>query len=440
MTELTRQEGFERRQERLRSLAGVACWCALALSIIAYAVISATVFHQPFHVGLRQLRYFDLRIYRGAVERILHARPLYGLPIARHLGFTYPPTTAIALLPLGFASIRVDEWGFTALNLVLLLWTLRRTVLIWRSSNWGTGGRLLTGLNDWAIAAGAAALALWLEPVTTTLGYGQLDLIITALVVFDLSRSDTTRTKGVAIGLAAGLKLTPLVFIPYLLLSGRRRAALWSVSAFLGTAVLSRAVAGGDTIRYWTKVIFDTRVVGRVSDASNQSLQGAAARLLDVHSPGAFAMLLIALVTVATVGLAALASRRGDDATGFWLCAVASLLASPISWTHHWALVVPALLLLVLSAHEQRSRRLAFAALLVAAAGYSYLPELLEGPRPRSPHGLWAMLASDSYVIFGLAAILLAGFAMMRHRQDQLGMEPVSRPDAEEDRAVLVGA
>jgi alpha-1,2-mannosyltransferase len=441
VTELTRQAGIERRQERLRSLAGVACWCALALSILAYVVISATVFHQPFHVGLRKLRYFDLRVYRGAVEQILHGRPLYALPPAGHLGFTYPPITAIVLLPLGLASIRVDEWGFTALNIVLLLWTLRRTVLIWRSSNWGASGRFLTGLNDWTIAAGAAALALWLEPVTTTLGYGQVDLIITALVVFDLSRSDTTRTKGVAIGLAAALKLTPLIFIPYLLLSGRRRAALWSATAFLAAAVISLAAAGGDTIHYWTKVIFDTRLVGRISDASNQSLQGAAARLFDVPSPGSVAMLLIGLVTVAAVGLAALASRRGDDATGFWLCAVASLLASPISWTHHWALVVPALLLLVLSAYEQRSRRLALATMLVAAAGYSYLPELLEGPRPRSPRGLWAMLASDSYVIVGLAAIVLAGFAMMRYRQDRLlAPEPVSSPDAEDDRAVLVGA
>jgi alpha-1,2-mannosyltransferase len=441
VTELARQEGVRPRQERLRSLAGVACWCALALSIIAYVVISAAVFHQPFHVGLRKLRYFDLRIYRGAVERILHARPLYGLPIARHLGFTYPPATAIVLLPLGFASIGVDEWGFTTLNIVLLLWTLHRTVLIWRSSNWGAGGHFLTNLNDWTIAAGATALALWLEPVTTTLGYGQLDLIITALVVFDLSRSDTTRTKGVAIGLAAGLKLTPLIFIPYLLLSGRRRAALWSTAAFVGTAVLSLAVARGDTIHYWTKVIFDTRVVGRIADASNQSLQGAAARLLGLPSPDAAAMLLIGLVTVAAIGLAALASRRGDDATGFWLCAVASLLASPISWTHHWALVVPALLLLVLSAYEQRSRRLALAALLVAAAGYSYLPDRLEGPRPRSPHGLWAMLASDSYVLFGLAAIVLAGFAMLRYRHDRLvSPEPMSRRDPEDDRAVLVGA
>jgi alpha-1,2-mannosyltransferase len=413
----------------------------LAVSIAAYVVISVTVLHQPFHVGLRKLQYFDLRVYRGAAERILHAHPLYGQPIMRHLGFTYPPVTALALLPLTLASISVDSRAFTALNIVLLVWTLRWTVSLWRSSNSAAAGRFVTSLNDWTIAAAAAALALWLEPVTSTLGYGQVDLIITALVVFDLSRADTARGKGAAIGLAAGLKLTPLIFIPYLLLSGRRRAALWSVGAFLGTILVSVAAVGGDALHYWTKVIFDTRAVGKVSDASNQSLPGAAARLTGLSSPDALVMVLIVLVALAAVALAARASRRGDQATGFWLCAVASLLASPISWTHHWALAVPALLLLVLSACQQRSGLRWVAAVIVTGVGYSYLPERLESKRPVVSHGFWAQLGSDSYVILALAAVALASFALLRHQQQRFQPpEVVSTQEAEDEPAALIRA
>ena len=343
------------------------------------------------------------------------------------------------LLPLTLASIATDERVVTAINIVLLVWTLRWTVTLWRASNWAGGSRFLTSLSDWTIAAGASAFALWLEPVTTTLGYGQVDLLITALVVFDLSRADTTRTKGAAIGLAAGLKLTPLIFIPYLLLSGRRRAALWSVGAFLGTIAVSFAAVGGDATRYWTKVIFDTRVVGAIADASNQSLQGAAARLTGVTSPGAVAMVVVVLVAAAAVLLAARASGRGDHATGFWLCALASLLASPISWTHHWAMAVPALLLLVLTAAARRRRSLWIAALAVTAVGYSYMPELLEGRRPGAPRGFWGSLASDCYVLLALAAMIWAAF-VLAPRKGRLPPEPLPPPESDERPALLLRA
>jgi alpha-1,2-mannosyltransferase len=429
------------RQQRLRARASVLCWLAFAVSIAAYVVISGTVFHQPFHVGPRELRYFDLKVYLGAAERILHAHPLYGHPIMAHLGFTYPPVTALALLPLTLASITVDSRVVTAINIVLLVSTLRWTVSIWRSSNYGAGTRFVTSLNDWTIAAGAAALALWLEPVTTTLGYGQVDLVITALVVFDLSRRDTARSKGAAIGLAAGLKLTPLIFIPYLLFSRRSRAALWSVGVFLATIAVSFAAVSGDAWRYWTKVIFDTHVVGSIADASNQSLPGAAARLTGLPSPSALAMVFVVFIAVVAVALAARASRRGDDATGFWLCGVASLLASPISWTHHWALAVPALLMLALSAYQQRSRLRWLAAAAVAAVGYAYVPERLESHRPRFDLDFWRQLGSDCYVILGLAAVILAGITLLRRRQEQLpALEVRDAPDEEDESAVLISA
>ncbi len=441
MTERERQGEDRRRQRRVHALVGVGCWLAFVLSVAVYVVISSTVFHQPFHVGPRELRYFDLKVYRGAAERILHAHVLYGHPIMRHLGFTYPPATALALLPLTLASITVDSRVVTAINLVLLVSTLRWTVSIWRSSNWSADSRVVTSLNDWTIAAGAAALALWLEPVTTTLGYGQVDLIITALVVFDLSRADTARSKGAAIGLAAGLKLTPLIFIPYLLFSRRGRAALWSVGAFLATIAVSFAAVSGDAWHYWTKVIFDTHVVGSIADASNQSLPGAAARLTGLSSPSAVAMVLVVLIAVGAVALAARASRRGDDATGFWLCALASLLASPISWTHHWALAVPALLMLLLSAYQQRSRLRWLAAAVVAAVGYAYVPETLEGHRPGFDLDFWRQLGSDCYVIMGLAAVILAGIMLLRRQSEQLpALAANVTPDEEGESAVLISA
>ena len=115
-----------------RRVAILGAWVALALSIGAYAYLSLAVMHQPFHVGLRHLRFFDLRVYRGAVERMLHGQGLYNTPILLRLGFTYPPAAALLLAPLGVASLHTDEWVVTILSVVALVWALRRAMLVRR--------------------------------------------------------------------------------------------------------------------------------------------------------------------------------------------------------------------------------------------------------------------------------------------------------------------
>jgi hypothetical protein len=185
-------------------------WVALSLSLGAYVVIGL-VLHQPFHEGARALRYFDLRIYRGAAGRVVHGVSLYGAPIIDRLGFTYPPFPALLFTPLAYASTSVDALVVTAINVLLLVWSLRRALMI-PASRGPNSVRPASGpVRAWSLAALAAAVALWLEPVSVAVGYGQIDLLITALVVFDLSRPDTAKTKGAAIGLAAAIKLTPLL-------------------------------------------------------------------------------------------------------------------------------------------------------------------------------------------------------------------------------------
>ncbi len=397
-------------------------WSALAISVAAYVYVSVAVQHQPFHVGPRHLRFFDLRIYRDAAVRLLDGGSIYRRPLVRHLGFTYPPFAALVFTPLALVPMAVARLLVTATNVLALVFMLRRAIAIGRPCGPGRSRLGSTPAAAWALAALAAAAALWLEPITVALGYGQVDLLIGALVVFDISRPDGARGKGLAIGLAAAIKLTPLVFLAYLLLSGRRRAALSGALTFLVTIAVSFVLVPGDASRYWGGLVFDSSRVGGAFDAGNQSLRGALARLLAERQPGFAAMAVIAVVALAGLLLAARASRRGDEAAGFSLCAVTTLEASPVSWTHHWALAVPALLLLMLGAYERRSRVFAVAAAAVAVVGYSYLPELMmPSPRRARSHTLLrgthhlriyglASLERDPYVLFGLLA--LAGTAL----------------------------
>ncbi len=369
----------------------------------AYAVLSVPL-HQPFH-PTGSLGYFDLKVYRGAAHLLVGGDTIYGRKIYSWAPFTYPPFAALTFTPLALVPIAVAEAIVTALSLAALVGVVFFALRLPpgelnRESSHGQGA--------WLMLAIGVAGALWLEPVTTTLGFGQISVVLALLILADLSRPETARTKGALIGIAAGLKLTPLIFVPYLLLSRRFRAAFVALVAFAATIMLAFAIAPADASRYWGHLFLESKHVGGCCTPSNQSLRGAILALNPSFSAAPL-IGLSAIVGVVGITLAVRASRRGDEAMGFSLCALTGLLASPVSWTHHWVLAAPALLIFAARAYRRRSMRgLAISAGLLLV-GYSYLPALLH---ETYVHG-WAVplrwaLVSDSYVLIGIAALAVA--------------------------------
>ena len=358
--------------------------------------------------------YFDLRVYRGAAQLVLNDRSLYHARIWQWAPFTYPPIAAIAFTPLALLPLDGDEVLVAILKVVMLYAVLALALRLpcGRCSQAGP-----TQLWRSALVPAAAAAALWLEPVTATLGYGQINLLIALLIVADLSRDETAGSKGTLIGLAAGLKLTPLIFVPYLFFSRRRRAAFVALATFAATVAVGYALLPSDAHTFWGGVVLDARRVGGCCLPANQSLRGAILQLFP--SAGSVWLLGVALlVAIVGVAVAILASRRGDEAMGFSRCATTGLLVSPVSWTHHWTLAVPALLLLGVRAVCQRSRFGMIAVAGILVVGYSYLPKLMSKPGlyPRSGSPLGWTLASAIYVLIGLVALTVACTNEIRNR------------------------
>jgi alpha-1,2-mannosyltransferase len=235
----------------------------------------------------------------------------------------------------------------------------------------GLAGRP-AGLARAAAAFAIAAVGLWLEPVAMTLFFGQINLVLLALVVGDLALPDRIKGKGIGIGLAAGIKLTPLIFIPYLLFTRRVKAAALSVLTFAVTAGLGLALLPHPSAVFWREQF--TQLGGKHFHLDNQSLNGVILRLTHA-GPDAHAYWLVAAVVVGIAGLATsiLASRRGYELLGLVACAATGLLVSPISWSHHYVYVVPAL---VLAAYGPRrlGYRILGAALVVGLFGWWPLP------------------------------------------------------------------
>jgi alpha-1,2-mannosyltransferase len=189
--------------------------------------------------------------------------------------------------------------------------------------------------------------------------------------VGDLALPDRIKGKGIGIGLAAGIKLTPLIFIPYLLFTRRAKAAAVSALTFAVTVGLGFALLPRASTVYWGGQFFRSR---KQFHLDNQSLNGVILRLTHA-GPDAHEYWLVAAVIVGIAGLATsiLASRRGHELLGLAACAATGLLVSPISWSHHYVYVVPAL---VLAAYGPRrlGYRILGAALLVGLFGWWPVP------------------------------------------------------------------
>ena len=361
----------------------------------------------------QQAQFVDLHVYRLGGEAVLHGRGLYKLRYLR-LPFTYPPFAALA-----FTGLAVLPWGAvtaltTAGNAIALV------VMLYLALRLPPAAKRFDDRTRWLLALGAGTAAIWLEPVRTALAYGQIDLLIALCVLYDLSLPDHARRKGIAIGLAAGLKLTPAIFALYLLCTRRYRAAATAAVTFAATIAAGWIVTPAGSAVYWDGTFVNPGHVGQIQDAENQSLLGALAR--NLHTPHVtwLWLPLAGLVALAGLGLATRAARSGDQALGFSLCAITGLLISPISWTHHWVIAVPALLLAGVAVYPGRAGRalaativacLALAAILVV--GWARIARDIQDPDwlHLSPAGI---AASEIYVIAGLAALAVAAVRLAR--------------------------
>jgi alpha-1,2-mannosyltransferase len=366
--------------------------------------------------------FVDLHVYERSGRAVRDGLSLYTLRFPGALAFTYPPFAALALAPATLPANALLEPLVTAASLALLPLLLALALRLELPA--APRLRALARPDRIALALAASAAAVWLEPVWTTLRYGQVDLAIATLVVWDLGRSDGARTKGFGVGLATALKLTPGIFAIYLLLSGRVRAAGVAFATFAGSVALGFALIPADSREFWGGAFAEPNRVGRVENAANQSLRGALARVLHTQSVDGVWLALAALVAVLGMTLAVRAARRGDQALGFSLCALCGLLISPVSWSHHWVLAVPALMLLLLEARRRRSHTRLLAGALIALVAFAHViwwvP--IDHPLHSELHlGPLQLVYADAYVLIGLAVLIVAAASEVRARAGARG-------------------
>lgn len=281
--------------------------------------------------------FVDLHVYVGGAAEIEQPGALYSyvygdLTPDFALPFTYPPFAALLFYPLHFVpfALLAPVW---LLGSVAAVYAVVR--ICQRLAPFG-GGRRTAML--WT------AVGIWLEPMRSTLDYGQINAFLMLAVLYAVYTSRWW-LSGLLVGAAAGVKLTPAVSGLYFAGARRWAAVLCSAAVFFATVGLSALLIPAETRRYFTQLIGDADRIGPIGTATNQSWRGGISRILG-HDAGYGPIVLAAIV--ATAVLAGLAWRavdgRADPLAGILVVALFSLLLSPISWTHHWVWVLPLIL------------------------------------------------------------------------------------------------
>ncbi|QBS41172.1 mannosyltransferase [Nocardia sp. CS682] len=286
----------------------------------------------------------DLHVYVDGSASLLTDR-LYDFTYAEKtpdfpLPFTYPPFAALVFFPLHYLPFTVVAVGWL-LATVAALYVVVRIAL-----------ELILGTErvrepGWqAAAVGWTALGLWMEPVRTTIDYGQVNvfLVLGAMVAV---RSSRWWLSGGLIGVIAGIKLTPAISGLYFVAQRRWLTVVWSAVVFGATVGISFLIAPHMADHYFGKLLGKADRIGPVGSVWNQSLRGALSRILgyDVESGPWW---LAGVVVVAVLALLAWRALAFDDRMGTLIVVqMFGLLVSPISWSHHWVWLLPTVLWLL---------------------------------------------------------------------------------------------
>jgi hypothetical protein len=390
----------------------------------------------------------DLDVYRAEGWTVRTGGDLYDMRATRALlPTTYPPFAAVLFIPLTWLSTGAMRMAANLVNLGLLVALVHLSLRLI--------GRRPARLPQAAVTLGVAAVAVWCEPVWTTLRYGQVNLLVAVLVLWDLTRRPGNRWAGAGIGIAAGIKLTPALFAVFLAAAGialavrrmRNGGAGWNVhlqraavaaGTFLATVALTAIALPHDSKRFWTEIIFSADRPGNGEDTANQSLRGVIARALHTGDPASGWLLLTALVACAGLAVAVAALLAGDrlphgPAWAAVSCAVTALIVSPVSWSHHWVWAVPLVLLLATEAIRRRGRRRRWtvAAALTGLTFYSfalwYVPHGT-GHREELHQSVGQMLLSAIYPAAGVAFLAVAGVVTTRAWLRRPPVRPAQAP------------
>ena len=330
-----------------------------------------------------------------------------------HLGFTYPPFAALLFAPFAHLPLKLDTIAFDWLSLGslfgLLAVCLRATApsLTKRSVVW------------WSLVLMAPAVLL--APVRETILFGQINILLALAVLADMTL--TLRiAKGVLVGLAAAVKLTPIILVPYLFVTGRTRAGWTALATFAAAAVLAAVVSPHASWTYWSHDAWFPTRAGSIPYIANQGAIGVVERLVRHPLTRLTTFTIVAAISGIGIVVARLAYFRSSLVLGLVVMEATEALASPVSWDHHlvWVVLLIAWLVLASDRPAHGTWWAAAVAILFWAAPIWWVPHNRVHYAGRG----WLLPLADSFFLALVAVVAAAGVRTVHLRQGR-GIHPI---------------
>lgn len=287
--------------------------------------------------------------------------------------FTYPPAFALAMVPFSFLSNGM--W-----NVAWYIVTLGATIISYRLAE-ALALRLVPG--PWPerelIFLRVGSLLLSLKFILVVYENQAYDLVVLPLILSGLLCLIDKRNLAAAVllAVAAALKATPILFLPYLLLRRRFAAAAAFMAVLAGVSFLPdlfftpQGSSSGYFMTWFNNIASGALIEDPAKaknafwagpNAHNHSIHGSIARLVDGTSFQAdFPLILHAaqLLFVVLIGLLLVLSIRREDtipAEGS-LVIIAMLMLSPMtSRSHYVNLLLPYTVLMAYWLRDQRTK------------------------------------------------------------------------------------
>ncbi|KKE99182.1 glycosyltransferase 87 family protein [Mycolicibacterium obuense] len=382
-------------------------FCLLAVMALV-GVAWRLLGHTPYRI--------DIDVYRMGGRAWLDGQPLYADGAMFHtrggidLPFTYPPLAAVVFAPFALLSLEAASVAITVTTLILLV--VSTVILLTRLDVWPT--TQLTAepawlRRTWLAAAIVAPAVIYLEPIRANFDFGQINVVLMTLVIADCVPRRTPWPRGLLLGVAIALKLTPAVFLLYFLLRRDTRALLVTVASTIGATLLGFAFAWRDSWEYWTETVRNTDRIGTATLNTNQNIAGALARLGLGEDVRFVLWTVLCFAVLALTVWAVRRTLRAEQPVLALMCvAMFGLAVSPVSWSHHWVWTLPVMVTTAVLAVRLRHVGLA-AVFVVGLPLMVWTPITLLPEHRETTASLWRQLAGASYLWWALATIVVAG-------------------------------
>jgi alpha-1,2-mannosyltransferase len=394
-----RKDGRVGGRRGLIEVAAIAAGTAVAVAAVA-PIVAHWLTDPP------DQRLVDLDVYRSGGLAVLRGAPIYDFLTQppQLLPFTYPPFAALLAVPLALLSWPMAQWVWVAMIYAALAATVSyafREAIV-RAGRWAP---LAVG--------GLVGATAYLMPVSDQIRFGQVDLFLVALCVADCATRSPRWPRGLLIGLATAIKLVPGVFIVYLWITGRRKAAVTAAVAAASATAAAFVALPGQSIDFWFGALLDSDRVGANNGTTNQAIRAV---LLRMYLPDAVTTLLWVPCVAALAYFGFRWARRArlldsyqGELIGIAITGLLAVALSPVAWIHHLAWLVVVLGALAGDGLDLRRRVVAFGVWLAYVLPLPWWGTRLIGPDHSLISRLFGRIIQSSYGLGAVALIVVLG-------------------------------